>query len=344
MSNAISSEPYRVGIVLATYNCDRQHFQQQIDSIRQQDFENWMCLVSDDGSREAVRQFIAETVAEDPRFIYHPQPRNLGSYHNFEFGIEYFRGDRTLTHLAFSDQDDIWFPYKLSRLLHAIETTGAALAHSDLELIDGDGNVLHPSVWNYEKRRPEQLSPRLLLLRNTVTGCTVMMRSSLVPAAMPFPKQPRTGGWYHDHWLALVAAQTGAIVHIREPLVRYRQHGHNVVGAEKHAGTIRKEITLWLAKKGRLTLKSFPIHHSLSQAFYRRFYPESEVRRLNPFSDRILDFGGSILVLGVQSFLKGYGAQGITLRLFINKVIFDLVKLKQALTRPRSDRASDEAR
>lgn len=344
MAEPFRTEPFRIGIVLATYNCDRCHFEQQIDSIRQQDFQNWVCLVSDDGSHEEIRQHIAETVAQDARFIYYPQPHNLGSYHNFEFGIEYFSRDRTLTHIAFADQDDVWYPQKLSRLLQEIETTGALLAHSDLELIDEDGTFLHQSVWDYEKRRPEKLSPRLLLLRNTVTGCTVIMRHSLIQDVLPFPKQPLMGGWYHDHWLALVAAHRGSISHVREPLIQYRQHGCNVVGAEKHAGTIRKELVLWIEKKGRLTLKSFPIHHTLSQAFYRRFHTKSEARRLNPFCDRKIDFGFSILVLGVQSLLKGYGAQGITLRLFINKVILDMMKLKKAIAQPQSHRASDGLR
>lgn len=37
----------------------------------------------------------------------------------------------------------------------------------------------------------------------------------------------------YDHWLALVAATTGAIAFIDEPTVLYRQHGGNVIGAKR---------------------------------------------------------------------------------------------------------------
>ena len=331
---------FRVGIVLATYNCDRVHFAAQVDSIKHQDFADWVCLVTDDGSTPEIRQYIAAVIADDPRFIYHGQPHNLGSYHNFEYGVQYFRSDPTITHLAFADQDDVWHANKLSKLLAAIEAHDALLVHSDLGLIDTDGNPLHDSVWQYEKRQPEQLTPELLLLRNTVTGCTMLLRRSLIAHILPFPPQGQTGHWYHDHWIALVAAQQGRIMHLREPLMQYRQHGRNVIGAEQYAGTIRKELVLWLAKKGRLTLKSYRIHRDLSTAFFQRFYPSAVAQPLNPFAEQRLDFGVAILQLGWRSYRTGYGSQGITLRLWLNKFIFDLQRVKrtcvQAFTNSRA--------
>ena len=213
-----------------------------------------------------------------------------------------------------------------------MEASGALLAHSDLELIDEEERLLHPSVWQYEKRQPEKLDAELLLLRNTVTGCTVMIRRELIPHILPFPQQTQVGHWYHDHWIALVAAHLGKIAHIRRPLVRYRQHCGNAVGAERYAGTIRKEIQLWLAKGGRLTLRSYPVHRNLSRAFYQRFYPNFDSVRIDSFSDRKIDFGFSILKLGIRSFSIGYGAQGIVLRLLANKLIFDVSKIKKSFS------------
>jgi len=36
----------------------------------------------------------------------------------------------------------------------------------------------------------------------------------------------------HDWWLALLAVSAGRVAYIEQPLVQYRQHGENVVGAE----------------------------------------------------------------------------------------------------------------
>jgi glycosyltransferase involved in cell wall biosynthesis len=327
--NLNNQESFQVGIVLATYNPELNLLEQQLKSIQQQDYPNWRCLVVDDASSPELQSAIASLIQADQRFILHCQKQNLGSYHNFEYGLNYFQSHRSCTHIAFSDQDDIWYPYKLSRLLQAIETQHAVLAHSDLEIIDTLGRTIHASGWQYEGRFPEKLDTQLLLLRNTVTGCTALIRRSLLPEILPFPRQNQRGDWYHDHWIALVASHKGKLAHIREPLVRYRQHGSNAVGAQKHAGSIRIELALWLAKKGRLTLKSYRIHRDLSKAFYQRFYPTVNQNKLNPFSEGRFDFGYGILCLGVRSYLTGYGSQGITLRLMINKVIFDIGKLKK---------------
>ncbi|RZM79291.1 glycosyltransferase family 2 protein [Leptolyngbya iicbica] len=329
MERAKSEQPsFQVGIVLAAYNCDRTYFKQQLESIKLQTFSNWICLITDDGSAPDIQDFIRTEIADDARFIYYVQPQNLGAYHNFESGIEYFSDRPEITHLAFSDQDDIWHPEKLETLLREIESQDALLAHSDLELIDSQGQLLHSSVWDYEKRCPENLNSKLLLLRNSVTGCTVMIRRILIPDLLPFPKQHSSTAWYHDHWMALVASHRGNIAHLRQPLVQYRQHGDNVVGAREFAGTIRVELEEWLAKRGRLTLKSYSIHEALSRAFYQRFYPPQIASKLNPIPENRIDFGWPILQLGVYSVFKGYGARGCALRLWVNKFVLDWLKVK----------------
>ncbi len=327
----------RVGIVLATYNCDRAQFAAQVRSIQNQDFPQWYCLITDDGSKPEIQHFIDDLISDDPRFILQIQKQNLGSYHNFEYGINFFRKDEAITHIAFADQDDIWQPQKLTYLLSEMTRSGALLAHSDLSLIDDQGETLHPSVWQYEQRYPEQLDAELLLLRNTVTGCSTMISRELLAAALPFPPQQQSGDWYHDHWLAIVAAHEGHIAHIREPLVQYRQHSENVVGAAKQAGSIQTEIVLWLQKRGRLTLQSYRIHRDLSEFFFQRFYPLEAIEQHNPFSEKKLDFGWAILRLGLRSLWRGYGSQGITLRLWLNKFIFDCRRVGEWLS-PRSHR------
>jgi hypothetical protein len=55
-----------------------------------------------------------------------------------------------------------------------------------------------------------------------------MIRSSLLEQALPIPE-----GWVHDEWLALVAAAQRGAVFQEDPLIRYRQHGNNEIGASK---------------------------------------------------------------------------------------------------------------
>ena len=63
------------------------------------------------------------------------------------------------------------------------------------------------------------------LRRNIVTGATMMVRRELVELSRPFP-----AAWVHDEWMAMVAAATGLVDLLDEPLTDYRQHGGNQIG------------------------------------------------------------------------------------------------------------------
>jgi glycosyltransferase involved in cell wall biosynthesis len=320
MSTAISQE--KIAIVLATYNPDSQYLAKQLASIRQQTWRNWFCYVVDDCSTAECQEKIQTLVGNDPRFSCHFHEKNVGSYHNFERGLQYCALDETIGAIAFSDQDDIWHPEKLKTLLQSMRSSHALLAHSDLLVVNEQEQVIHPSCWEYEGRNPEKLTPELLLLRNTVTGCALIFCASLLPQVLPFPIQRRPA-WHHDLWVALAAAKLGTIAHLRQPLVAYRLHDSNSIGAVKDAGKLGKELTVWAEKKFRVTGNSYIIHHDLSQAFYGRFAPDAP----NPFDDRSLDFGLGILRLGWRSYWTGYGSEGITLRIFLLKFLFDLNRL-----------------
>jgi glycosyltransferase involved in cell wall biosynthesis len=321
----------RIGIVLATYNPNSSYFRQQIASIQAQTWQNWVCHLVDDCSAIESQQMIQALVSHDDRFICHFHTQNLNSYHNFERGLQYVATDSTITAIAFADQDDIWQPNKLEVSLETLRTEQALLVHSDLELIDGSDRTLHASAWEFESRQPEKLTAELLLLRNSVTGCSILFCASLLPSVLPFPPQAQVH-WYHDVWVAIVAAQLGKVAHIRQSLIRYRIHSSNAVGVVKDAGKFYRELIVWLSKKCRVTGKSYLIHRNLSQAFYLRFQQQTNPQWRDPFSDRHLDFGLGILHLAWRSWKAGYGSEGIALRIWVLKVLFDFKKLRQKLT------------
>jgi hypothetical protein len=68
----------------------------------------------------------------------------------------------------------------------------------------------------------------LLLSRNVVTGCASMVNRRLAEIALPFPRT----ALMHDWWCALIAG-FGQICRVDMPLVLYRQHGCNAIGARR---------------------------------------------------------------------------------------------------------------
>ena len=104
----------KIGIVLATYNPKIEYLQKQIESIKSQSWENWICHIVDDCSQSIYQTAIQKIVVNDSRFICHFYKNNLNHYHNFERGLKYCAEDETLTAIALADQDDIWHTDKLS--------------------------------------------------------------------------------------------------------------------------------------------------------------------------------------------------------------------------------------
>ena len=64
---------------------------------------------------------------------------------------------------------------------------------------------------------------------NLVTGCTALFNEALMRAALPVPKK----AMMHDWWFAMTATAFGELVFMPAPLVRYRQHSSNTIGAKQ---------------------------------------------------------------------------------------------------------------
>jgi len=223
-----------VHIILCTFQPDPDFFREQIASLRQQSWPHFTCDVRDDGSSSARLENIRAILAGDARFQLTENPHNLGVYHNFEAGLRAAPGSADF--IAYCDQDDIWHPEKIAHSLEALRTPGVVAVHGDLEIINAAGASLHPSTFAFEKRNLEDLSAPQLIIRNAVTGCTLTFRRDLVASLLPFPPQPVGVAFHHDLWTALIASLNGEIATLHRPLVKYRQHGGNLVGAAPVAG------------------------------------------------------------------------------------------------------------
>ncbi|MXQ09131.1 glycosyl transferase family 1 [Alphaproteobacteria bacterium GH1-50] len=218
-----------VAVVLAVYEPDPDALDAQIASLATQRCVTLRLLaVIADGTSGALTTEVAARHGLAVE-LFLPDART-NSYRSFELGLgAALQAFPQADAFTFSDQDDIWHPDRLARGLAALERPGAALAHSDARVVDAGGRVIAPSLFRLERRK-EPRSLRDILIRNCVTGMTLIMPRRIAEAALPFPPQAALF-FHHDLWIALVAQALGRIEVIRAPLVDYRQHGANVVGA-----------------------------------------------------------------------------------------------------------------
>jgi glycosyltransferase involved in cell wall biosynthesis len=224
-----------ISVALCTHNGAR-YLREQLESILDQTLPPTEIVLSDDASTDATvelaRSIVAERGDRAPAFVVLENDPALGVAANFERAVLACSGEI----IALSDQDDLWAPERLAVMSAAFEDRPELLLlHTDALLVDADnepiGGTLFAALAVTAREKQLVHSRRAfeaLLRRNLVTGATTLFRRSLVGTATPFPR-----GWVHDEWLAMVAASLDGVDLLDEPLVRYRQHGANQIGATK---------------------------------------------------------------------------------------------------------------
>jgi glycosyltransferase involved in cell wall biosynthesis len=229
----VSSTP-KVSVVVATYN-GSQYLAEQLESILAQTLAPTEIIVSDDGSSDSTLEIVAKFQSAQPRkgapaWRVLSRKKPLGVAGNFASALGVATGD----FIAFADQDDLWEVNKLETLIPHFDNPRTLLVHSDARLIDAKGREMGSLMGAQRLTARERRALRggraldALLRRNLVTGATMVIRRTLLDTALPIPQ-----GWIHDEWLALVAALQGGVVFDQRPLVRYRQHGANQIGASR---------------------------------------------------------------------------------------------------------------
>jgi ubiquinone/menaquinone biosynthesis C-methylase UbiE/glycosyltransferase involved in cell wall biosynthesis len=212
-----------VAICMATFNPNIKLFEAQIKSILQQDYQNWVCIISDDFSQPRSFESIKKIVALDERFYVYQNSIRLGVYKNFEQSLKYVPNE--VDFIMFSDQDDEWDTDKISILKNTFDEN-TTLVYSDMRIVSTNKQELSNTFW--VTRRNNYRSLETLLFANTVTGAASMFRSNLLSDILPFPQQ--IGDAYHDHWVACIALAKGKIKYIDRPLYSYVQHSNNAYG------------------------------------------------------------------------------------------------------------------
>lgn len=224
-----------VCVLLATYNGER-FLAEQLESIMHQSLKPERVLVSDDGSSDRTWDILEQWQQKYPDIIsiYKNSTGHHGHVGNFAHLCELAK-ETDCQYFLFSDQDDVWQNEKieeqLNRCLQQERSAGASspiLVHSDLAVVGENLEEIAPSFFKYQGL-PSALDldfPKFLI-QNNVTGCASLINRTLLELGTPLSKEVMV----HDWWFALVAKAEGSIAFIDKPLIKYRQHGGNAIGA-----------------------------------------------------------------------------------------------------------------
>jgi len=238
-----------VAILLATYN-GGSFLASQLESLEAQDHQNWFVIASDDGSSDNTLKILKEYQERWPqgRLTIRSGPQE-GCCKNFlSMACD---GNILADFYAFCDQDDIWFPEKLTVAIQNIKENQE----------DGAPYVYcGRTIYVDERLRKVGCSPlfsfprtfRNALIQSIAGGNTMVFNQKTkdLLEKMGVVEHPS-----HDWWIYQLATGAGGdVFYDPEPQILYRQHKEALVGGGISFGAKIERVSMVF--KGKFSLWS----------------------------------------------------------------------------------------
>lgn len=225
----------QLSVVICTYN-PSSYLIEQVESIlnsfsfASEANINYELILSDDSEHPNNEELLGSLNAE---LSYIEGPATGFASENFISALGSVSGDWTFL----SDQDDIWDESKVYRYLQHIEQLDDSLPQiifSDAFVVDSNGQLIADSFYSYQGLSIDTFMKDEVLLRNCVQGATLCLNRKMIELIKDSLKGEVVSDIVmHDWWIAILARYCGSWTFIDEPLIYYRQHGGNIIGATK---------------------------------------------------------------------------------------------------------------
>lgn len=226
----------KISVAMCTYNGEK-YIRQQLDSILHQTLNVDEIIICDDKSTDGTYQILKEYQLKYPEVVsVYLNEISLFTIKNFEQAVSKCAGDW----IFLSDQDDMWKPFKVKKMVDFVNTNPATkLLFTDGNLIDEKNQDLGSTLWkkwSFDEAAKKRWKINkgafndLLYNKNYVTGATAMISRSLVKDIIPI-QVPEN--YFHDSWFAINAAAQNGLAFLEEPLISYRVHPDQQVGITK---------------------------------------------------------------------------------------------------------------
>lgn len=239
-----------ISIALCTYNGE-EYLPTQWQSLLDQHRLPDEIVICDDQSTDGTIALLRRLAAEAPfavRIL--ENPVRLGFNKNFERVLSECTGDL----IFICDQDDYWFPEKISNMTaHLTEHPEAQAVFCDAWVTDELLQGRRSRFWEWirfdnraQSRWQSGDMMEVMLDGNRVMGCATAIRRSFLAIALPIPDD--VPGYIYDGWMGLVGAACHVIQFINQPLQLYRTHVQQQVGVRQEVPSERVRLRDRLAR------------------------------------------------------------------------------------------------
>jgi glycosyltransferase involved in cell wall biosynthesis len=219
---------------MATYNGEK-FIEDQLKSILSQLSINDELIISDDNSSDNTRKIIESF--NDKRVLFILNQGKKGYTSNFENALNFASGDI----IFLSDQDDVWLPQKVEKVLE--ELTIYDLVVTNSKVTDENLNIQNSSFFSFYNSGPGIVKN---ILCNTYYGSCMAFSKKILKKALPFPKNDYVG---FDIWIGLVAESIGKVKFINEPLLLYRRSDSSITSLGSIVSRSKKTISYKIMKR-----------------------------------------------------------------------------------------------
>jgi glycosyltransferase involved in cell wall biosynthesis len=127
--------PVKVSVLMTVFNTDFFYTKRAIDSVLQQDFQDFELIIIDDGSKENNRETLMDYVEKYENKISYIRHSNRGQSESINRGVLYSQGE----YITIIDSDDEYKPNHLSTCLREINEMDLICSNSET-IVDSEND------------------------------------------------------------------------------------------------------------------------------------------------------------------------------------------------------------
>ena len=230
---------------MTTYNGEK-YLDEQLKSFIDQHLRPDELIIQDDGSTDDTLSII-DNFAKIATFsvIVKSNPVNLGVTNNLEKALIRCTGDIVFI----ADQDDVWLPDKISRIVTFFNRNQGR----KILIIANDALILNDKFNTIQGSLLDNIAKVRGTKKDFVAGCCTAVRRDFLKLTTPIPQSENWEIGY-DEWLHLVGDWLGVRYVEERKMQYYRRHDANISQAIEYSNhlTFIDRIAYYLDRTKRL--------------------------------------------------------------------------------------------
>ncbi|MBN2391117.1 MAG: glycosyltransferase [Anaerolineae bacterium] len=250
-----------VSVCITSYNHAR-YLPATLDSVLDQDFDNFEIVVVDDGSTDDSLALLTDYQGRYPdkvRCYWHPDHENKGISATFNLAAQKAKG----TYLAWLGSDDLWLPDKLSKQVKFMfDQPDFGMVYSPAFILDSTGRQ-YPMLTIGGEQFDDVW--RRLLVSNFICASSALIRRTCLDDVGLLDETLVYSDW--ELWIRIAAKYRIGIV--PQPLVLYRIHGQNISVSSRPATRFERRLAVIESVFAKLPMDEQPLKDvALSDAYF----------------------------------------------------------------------------